>query len=901
MNAKVIGAIFRRNFVSYFGSPTGYVFICVFVLLSGIAAFWPNEFFNANLANLDQLNRYLPYILLVFIPAITMSIWAEERRQGTDELLLTIPAGDLDVVLGKYLAAVAIFTVSLLFSLSNIVVLMWLGEPDFGLLVSTYLGYWLVGLAMLAIGMVASFLTSNLTVGFILGAIFNAPLVFAASADVIFGREVAQVIKGWSLSEQFRDLSRGVISLSSVTFFLSIVAVMLYLSMVLIGRRHWAGGRDGKSLGGHYLARAVALILVAMGLNVILANHDLRADITSERLSSLSPRTNRLLADLNPERPVQIEAFISPNVPESYVQTRLNLVTMLRELAARAGNKLTVRIYDTEKFSEEARRAEELYGIQGQQVASRTRGAMNIEEIYLGVAFTSGLDKVVVPFFDRGIPVEYELIRSIGTVAQQTRKRIGVLVTDAQLFGQFDMQSMTPGRNELIIEELEKQYEVEQVNADSPITERYDVLLAVQPSSLSEEQMTNFINAVRSGQPTAIFEDPFPYLDASVTATSQPKMPQRNPMGMNQPPQPKGNIRPLWNLLGVDFLDNKVVWQRYNPYPKIGQFPPEFVFVGAGSGATEPFNERDDISSGLQEMLFLFPGAINKRHSAELDFAPLVATGSETGTVAYDEILQRSLFGGGALNPARRFVPTREEYILAAHIQGKVSQGDQSAADEEANDEADASPSDAEIDVVLVADIDVLYSAFFALRSRGDDPDAEVNLSLDNVTFVLNALDRLAGDDRYIEIRKRRPKHRTLTRVEAETEGARIEADQKRKQFMDEFEKSRDEEQRKLDERIAELQQRTDLDPQQLIIEVDTARTAGEKRLEARTQQLRQQRDREIEQIERNLALTVRRTQDRYKLLAVLLPPIPPLAVAVVFYFNRRAREHEGVAKSRLR
>ena len=74
MNANVVSAIFKRNFISYFSNPTGYVFICVFVLLSSFATFWPPEFFNANLANLNQLNQYLPYIMLVFIPAITMSI-----------------------------------------------------------------------------------------------------------------------------------------------------------------------------------------------------------------------------------------------------------------------------------------------------------------------------------------------------------------------------------------------------------------------------------------------------------------------------------------------------------------------------------------------------------------------------------------------------------------------------------------------------------------------------------------------------------------------------------------------------------------------------------------------------------------------------------------------------------
>ena len=187
--------------------------------------------------------------MLVFIPAITMSIWSEERRQGTDELLLTLPAADFDIVIGKYLAAAAIFTASLLFSqISNFTVLLSLamGDVDLGLFLTTYLGYWFTGLAMISIGMVASFLTKNLTIGFILGL----DLQHAAGLHED-GRRAAQqgrtgrcsrtstcraLVSDWSIASQFDPFGRGVISLSSVVYFVLIILVGLYLSMLLIGR-----------------------------------------------------------------------------------------------------------------------------------------------------------------------------------------------------------------------------------------------------------------------------------------------------------------------------------------------------------------------------------------------------------------------------------------------------------------------------------------------------------------------------------------------------------------------------------------------------------------------------------------------------------------------------------------
>ena len=921
MNIHVLYAVFRRNFVSYFASPTGYVFICLFVLLGAIAAFWVPDFFGNNLANLDQLSFWFPFIMLIYIPTITMGIWAEERKQGTDELLLTIPAADFDIVLGKFLAALAIFTVSLLFSLvCNYFVLNNLASTDvaialkpnldLGLFLGTYAGYWLVGLAMLSIGLVASFLTSNITIGFVLGVLFNAPLVCLARADAIFGtasQEGVQEIASWSIGEQMRDFSRGVLSLAGVVYFLMILVVMLYASMALIGRRHWFSGQRRWLQVGHFFVRGLALVVVALGMVLLFRHHDVRCDVTSEHLSSLSPETRELIAHLDTKRPVRIEAFISPSVPEEYVQTRLNLLATLDELRAIGGKNLEVIVHDTDLHSDEAALAEKRYGIEPRQVVSNNHGVYSVKKIFMNVAVgCSGGSKPVPPMFiDQDTPAEYELVRSICTVTEQKRKRLGILNTDAQLYGGFNMQTMSPSPNWRIVDELEKQYDVVRVDPAKPITEKYDVLLAVQPSTLGIEEMNHFIMAVAAGQPTAIFEDPAPVM-SEVAATSMPrKAGGTNPMMQMQQQSPKGDIRRLWSLLGIDFPDTKVAWQDFNPYPKFSEFKnsKEFVFVDTGSGAKEPFNSADPISAGLKQVLFPFPGVIAKRNISDLTFTPLAVTGDRTGTVDYRDMMQMDPYRGPRLNPQRVQIHTHEQYVLSAHIQGKVELPaliDEPFRNLEAKKEENK-PIRGTVNVVVTADVDLFSQPVFALRERGEITELGVHFRFDNVAFVLNILDSLAGDSRFIEVRKRRPAHHTLARIEEKTKGPKQEADDAREEFRKKYDEQKQAEEDAIKEKLAELKKQKDVDAMQLSIQVGMMAEKLERERESKMAQLEREKEREDNKIENKLTAAVGQVQSRYKLLAVLLPPIPPLLVALIVLVTRRTREREGVAKSRLR
>ena len=253
--------------------------------------------------------------------------------------------------------------------------------------------------------------------------------------------------------------------------------------------------------------------------------------------------------------------------------------------------------------------------------------------------------------------------------------------------------------------------------------------------------------------------------------------------------EPKGDITQLWKLLGVQMYGDEIVWQDFNPEPKVGDMiTPLWVFIDEGltaQGAINPFNPLDPISAGMKQVLFLLSGSLRPDPKSKLDFKELAVTGPHTGTVNYGDCM-KLLRSGGQLG-ARNAIATNQPYIIAAHVTGKVAADDDltvgGATDKDAKGdaadavhdkaetaEAKAGPKENNINVVLVADIDWIAPVIFLVREMGEREEMQVDWKFQNVTFVLNMLDSLAGDDRFVEIRKRTRPHRILTKIEEATD-----------------------------------------------------------------------------------------------------------------------------------
>ena len=880
---KVIWPIFRRNFASYFAGVLGYLFIVVFVVAGGAMTF-NARFFTANEPNLDQLTQLFPLLLLFFVPAITTSVWADERKTGTDELLFTMPATDVEILLGKYFSVLTVYSVALLFSMTHVLVLMFLGTPDWGLICITYFGYWIAGAALLSAGMLASILTSSMTVAFVIGIVICGIPVFLGDVGGFLG--FRDFFENFSLREQFRDFGMGVIPVSGLLYFLGFTVFMLYFNLVLMTRRHWSSSRR-TGMGTQYAVRAVCLALMLICVTAWAGYAAIRVDATSEQLFSLSPATKRILRGLDSERPIEIQVFLSPQAPREYVETRKRLVGLLRQFDGMGGKNLEVRYVEVAPFSEQAEEADH-FGIRPIQLMTEVDGRRTEVEVYLGAVVISSYDKVVVPFFGKGLPIEYELTRSVQTVANKERHKVGILATDAGL--------MSGSREWRIVTELKKQYDVEDVAPSSDIdVDKFDVLLVAMPSALTDPGMDNLVKYVTSGQPALIFDDPFPLtFNSGSGVTNAPRQPKPRPGGAmsmfggggGPPAEQKadsGRATRLLEALDIRWKYDRVAFDVNNPHPEFGMLPPEYVFITRDGGNEDAFDRDSKITSGLQELIALYTGTVEPRNSTgDTEFTPLLATGRDSGLLDWEEFVEDSGFNFMSMqtaanprrNPFRRM--DRDTHAIAAHVT--------------------SDKDDAKLNAIFVADIDMISDFFFQERNFGN-----LDLEFDNVTFVLNAVDMLAGDDAFIDLRSRRARHRTLTRVEARKRAFLEEANKAEKAADSEADDELAKRREQLGERVTEIEKDENLDPVAKAQMLNQAQQAEQQRLNLAEAQIEQRKSNQIRKVNAKTNRQIQKLESTIRLWAVWLPPIPALCVGLFVFMSRLKVEKRNVVASRRR
>lgn len=547
--------IMRRELFSLYTSPIGYIFMIVFLAVS--VGLYITTFFVFPMADMRSYFGNLPVILCVFVPAVTMRVWAEERKENTWEMLLTFPMRARELVLGKFLATLIFFCVTLAGTLTVPIMLASLGNPDLGAIMSGYLGTVLLGALFLAIGILFSGFFKDQIVAFVvtLLACFTLFLLgtnlIAGVLDDVFGQDSFMSGFGSVLSQllgvidHYDAFTRGVVELGDVVYFLVWTAVFLYLNVQYVGERHRPNAKK-------IYATSIALcVVIGMAFNWLLADMSLgRFDFTEDKIYTVSDATGEILSEL--EDDVQIKLYISPDdqMPTELKSLEEDITAKLEELQIASGGKLNVstvyleasslleairtqteeqpfgiiaedeeeEVDDGEKSEEEKIVEERMLdkGIEPFSVSAYSNDQVTNKLIYahIGVAYRDKPEEIMPQIVPQVLPeLEYRLVSSIYKLTREKQPVVAlfapkeaVVIPDQQKQMMMQMGMQIPQSQDpySVLERylrMEK-YDVRRVDLtkESPMPDEYDALAIINPREFNERQLWEIDRALHSGK-----------------------------------------------------------------------------------------------------------------------------------------------------------------------------------------------------------------------------------------------------------------------------------------------------------------------------------------------------------------------------------------------------------------
>ena len=235
--------IFKREFKGYFVTPVAYVFIAIFLFLTGLFTFYLGAFYESNQADLEPFFRFHPWLYLFLIPAIAMRLWSEERKSGTIELLMTLPISTSEAVIGKYLAAWCFTGLSLCLTFPMWLTVNYLGNPDNTVILASYIGSLIMAGGFLAIGSCISALTKNQVIAFVISIVVCFLFILSGFPMVLdlfsnwAPQAITDAIASFSFLTHFSSIKKGVIDIRDIIYFAALISLWLYINVVVIDAR----------------------------------------------------------------------------------------------------------------------------------------------------------------------------------------------------------------------------------------------------------------------------------------------------------------------------------------------------------------------------------------------------------------------------------------------------------------------------------------------------------------------------------------------------------------------------------------------------------------------------------------------------------------------------------------
>ena len=373
-----VGRIAAKELGGFFASPAAFLFLGAFLAVTLFVFFWVETFFARNLADARPLFQWMPVLLIFLVAALTMRMWSEERRAGTLELLLTAPVSPTALILGKFLGAMGLVVIALALTLPLPVAVSLIGPLDWGPVIGGYVAALALAAAYVAMGLWVSARSDNQIVSLIaavaLGGFFF--LLGAPAITGLFGHGVADVLRELGVGSRFESITRGVLDLRDLYYYLSLTAVFLVLNRLTLERLRWAGNARRPAHNRWRLAAAL-LIVNLLGANLWLNPlNGVRADLTANRDYTLSEATKGYLAQLG--EPLLIRGYFSQSTHPLLAPLVPRIRDLLAEYAAAGDDRVRVEFVDPHEDPELEEEAGQKYGIRPVpfQTASKYQAAV---------------------------------------------------------------------------------------------------------------------------------------------------------------------------------------------------------------------------------------------------------------------------------------------------------------------------------------------------------------------------------------------------------------------------------------------------------------------------------------------------------------------------------------------